>query len=438
MSLHDAPRVLVAGAGCTGALVAAFLRRSATQTLHLSVWEWARGPAGRMTSFWAHVGDDASEKCLADVGAQVISMQRSELLPPWLRSITIPAQDAGLACTDERIENWSHFFAPEGLPSLQRKSIDEAKPEELHYNRRVVELVLRSAGNGGKRWRASYTGEQGGRRPVGYEDFDVVVFAGTAADALNLKGIQAELSNPQLQFLRGVRYDHRLCAAFIFRPELAPALERLCEGKAERSYGEDGLGPISLVARQEVKGRSCASACSVVVHSTRKFAAKNLQAAKQQNCSPSDLGKQHLLEALSKELDMSHSLEKALLHSKIVHWRQCQVRGLPNREPKQQSCCVVGATLQLILAGDYLSQSNLAGSFEGCLESAASAAEAVCQMLFPNSDDSYERSADDLGSEAGNKVSSRWRITSHSNAVSYSEQKENVPSRRTRRWQQKA
>lgn len=63
------PRVLVVGAGCTGALTAAFLRREARRRcsseegkdgLILSVWEWGRGPAGRMSSFWTEIASPAS------------------------------------------------------------------------------------------------------------------------------------------------------------------------------------------------------------------------------------------------------------------------------------------------------------------------------------------------------------------------------------------
>jgi predicted NAD/FAD-dependent oxidoreductase len=401
-----------------------------------------------MTSFWVTVGEDHNEKCLADVGAQVISMRSPARLPSWLKSMALPAQEAGLAQTDERIAEWFHFFAPAGLPALQRRSLEEAQPDELHYNRRVVELVLLTDRGFPKRWRASYSGEQGGRRPVGFEDFDVVVFAGTAADALNLRGLQAELTSAQLQLLRSVRYDHRLCVALVFQPELASALEKLCEGKAERSFGEDSGSPISLVARQEVKGRACSSACSVVLHSTTRFAAQNLQAAKNQNRSPSDLGKQQLLLALSNLLALAESLPKALLDSKVVHWRQCQVRTSPKRQRAQSSCCAVGTTPQLFLAGDFLAQPDVAGSFEGCLESAESAAKEVCGILLPTSEAAdVAPSADNvaIGYEGaaiddGLMVQGRWRSSaSKCSSVGNSEKQESMPPRRNRnrRWQAK-
>lgn len=67
----EASDVLVVGAGCTGALVAALLpevaRRRGRAAPRVAVWEWGRGPAGRMTSFWS---ESHGARVVADVGAQ--------------------------------------------------------------------------------------------------------------------------------------------------------------------------------------------------------------------------------------------------------------------------------------------------------------------------------------------------------------------------------
>lgn len=66
--------ILVIGAGCTGALVAALLpleaQRRGVPKPRVSVWEWGRGPAGRMTSFWS---ERDGARVVADVGAQAWS-----------------------------------------------------------------------------------------------------------------------------------------------------------------------------------------------------------------------------------------------------------------------------------------------------------------------------------------------------------------------------
>ena len=163
---EERPHVLIVGAGCTGALVAAMIPREAARRgrarPRMSVWEWGRGPAGRMTSFWADVD---GERVVADVGAQVISLRDPQRLPEWMEPHVMAADGLGLAATEERDSSWFHFCTPSGLPALQRASLQEAQPDELNFNRRVVELK-RGAGL----WQAGFAGERGGRRPVGSQE----------------------------------------------------------------------------------------------------------------------------------------------------------------------------------------------------------------------------------------------------------------------------
>ena len=176
-----------------------------------------------------------------------------------------------LAQNDERNPEWFHFYAPGGLPSLQRASLAEAQPTELHFNRRVMNLKYSEG-----RWWASYS-EKGRRSPrsTQWQDFQLVIFAGTAADAAQVPGICESLAPKQLQSLLQVRYDHRLCLALILKAELAALVEQFCDGKGEVVVFEKS--PIYLIARQDVKGRSNDHAFGLVLHSTPAFAASNLQ-----------------------------------------------------------------------------------------------------------------------------------------------------------------
>ena len=61
-------RVLVIGAGLTGSLTAALLRRKFKQKLHITVWEKSRGAGGRMATN-RQPGIPSS----VDLGAQYIS-----------------------------------------------------------------------------------------------------------------------------------------------------------------------------------------------------------------------------------------------------------------------------------------------------------------------------------------------------------------------------
>lgn len=267
-----APReILVVGAGCTGALVAALLPSAARQRQRpkpqVAIWEWGRGPAGRMTSFWT---EGNGGRVVADVGAQVISLEDPQRLPRWMQEEVMVAEN--LAQSNERTAEWFHFYAPGGLPSLQRASLAEAQPTELHFNRRVMSLKYSEG-----RWWASYS-EKGRRSPrsMQWQDFQLVIFAGTAADATQVPGISESLAPKQLQSLRQVRYDHRLCLALILKAELAALVEKFCDGKGEVVLEKS---PIYLIARQDVKGRSNDHAFGLVLHSTPAFAASNLQLA---------------------------------------------------------------------------------------------------------------------------------------------------------------
>lgn len=436
--------VLIAGAGCTGALVAALLRHKSSRCGHvllkLSVWEWGRGPAGRMTSFWVDID---GERVLADVGAQVISVRSPEKVPLWLVPHITSADGIGLAKTAERSEEWHHFFSPGGLPALQRASLEEAQLDELHFNRRVVHLA-----RSGQRWRVGYAGEKGGRKPVGFQEFDLVVFAGTAADAGGLDGLMGALSTDHRNGLSAVRYDHRLCVALMIKSELAVRVAELCQGCAELAVDADTGGPISLVSRQAVKGRTCAKACAVVVHSTTSFAAYNLQESKRLNRSPSDSGTQVIIERFAELLGMSYGqLEAHVLQKKTVHWRQCQVQkamAVPGKDngAGPQSCLVASEATHLILAGDYLAPREVAGSFEGCLASADAAAREACRLLFPSavSDEVVlEDSVDAPGSTLQrSSLPKRWQVLTTDAAPSTSEERPTAASARGRRWQRNA
>lgn len=411
------PRILLVGAGCTGALTAALLRRGALETSSaqkLVVWEWGRGPAGRMSSFWAEVG---GERVLADVGAQVLSLRDAANLPEWIKPLVVDASGSGLATTDERQPGWCHFHAPAGMSSIQRASLDDAQPDELHFNRRLLELMPGTS----RRWRAGYSGQRGGRRPAGYDEFDIVVFAGTAADAGNNEGIRNVLAAEQQEALRAVRYDHRICMALVLKENIAVPLEKLCDGNAEAVPDDD---VISLIARQDVKGRNHASAraCAVTLHGTLPFAKRNEQLAREHKKPPTLTGSQQLLQSFASLLQIPVAqLRGLVLDSKVVHWRQCQVSRPFSGNAGSDGCLVAAKDPCLILAGDYLAGTGLAGSFEGCLMSAKAAAATVASMLSSNTSapsrglqgrlsrrGTPQHIRDDAGGHAAGEQRARW------------------------------
>eukprot|EP00438_Fugacium_kawagutii_P029439 Skav210021 [mRNA] locus=scaffold1212:227040:227620:- [translate_table: standard] len=88
-----------------------------------------------MTSFWS---ESHGARVVADVGAQVISLQEPQRLPGWMEEEVMLAEN--LSDTSERRKDWYHFYAARGLPSLQRASLAHADLKELHFNRRATGL----------------------------------------------------------------------------------------------------------------------------------------------------------------------------------------------------------------------------------------------------------------------------------------------------------
>lgn len=69
MSSTSPHRVLIVGAGLTGALTAALLRRKFKQQIDITIWEKSRGAGGRMSTS----RNNADARAMADIGAQYIS-----------------------------------------------------------------------------------------------------------------------------------------------------------------------------------------------------------------------------------------------------------------------------------------------------------------------------------------------------------------------------
>ena len=69
MSSSSPHRVLIVGAGLTGALTGALLRRKLNQQIDITIWEKSRGSGGRM----ATNRSNSDAQAMVDIGAQYIS-----------------------------------------------------------------------------------------------------------------------------------------------------------------------------------------------------------------------------------------------------------------------------------------------------------------------------------------------------------------------------
>ncbi|KAM7016213.1 renalase isoform 2-T2 [Passerculus sandwichensis] len=164
-------RVLVVGAGLTGAAGAALLRGAPRG--QLAVWDKARGAGGRMSTTRADHGS-------ADLGAQFVTCE-PELAGPRLsfyeelvthgilRPLTAPVE--GLV---ER-EGSRNFVAPQGISSVVKYYLEQSGAD-VSYEQHVTHISLRDG-----RWEVS-------RKAGPPEQFDVVILTMPVPQILQLQG----------------------------------------------------------------------------------------------------------------------------------------------------------------------------------------------------------------------------------------------------------
>ncbi|XP_060097253.1 renalase isoform X4 [Heteronotia binoei] len=171
-------RVLIVGAGLTGSLCAALLRKALPQRpLQIVVWEKSRGAGGRMsTSRSAH-----DPRCTADLGAQYITREPEyakkhqsfyeELLSHGvLKPLTATIE--GMAIK-EGVEN---FVTPQGISSIVKHYLNESAGAKIFFEHHVIQICLKN----GKWEVCSNTGF--------LDQFDIVILTIPVPRILQLQG----------------------------------------------------------------------------------------------------------------------------------------------------------------------------------------------------------------------------------------------------------
>jgi len=365
--------------------------------VNITLWDWARGPAGRMTTYSRTA--DSGQMYVADVGAQVLSV-RCPFDEERLRRYG--AVDAfGLASTTcERPHDATHLWMPDGLTQLLSMQIKSSLPSDVVFNRRVLSVVRNSQQytveaelHSPPHWLARGKFQTGRYQPehgqgVVKQDFDAVVMAVSAADVLRVHGLAGALGSTNVAALQKVLYDSRLSVAFMLSPKLKSSLETmLADGQSELDFecgtSRCSQGILGLVAWQDRKIRLNDECTVVVVHSTRLFANDFLRQAGAV-LSQEAVEDRALLEvtrALSLQLQVpQHFLESSILDVKVLQWHQGQVQrfmtgahdclAVPGRQTKT-------STPLLLLCGDYFVEAT----FSGCSRSARAAARVLMGWL---------------------------------------------------------
>ncbi|KAM6306475.1 renalase [Aegotheles albertisi] len=335
-------RVLVVGAGLTGAACAALLRGAALG--RVAVWDKARGAGGRMST--SRSARDAA--CTADLGAQYLtrgagSPQRfyEELLSHGvLEPLTAPVE--GLAVQ----EGSRNYVASQGISSIVKYYLKQSGAD-VFYEQQVTGISLRDG-----KWEVSrHTGPP--------EQFDIVIITIPVPQILQLRGDALNLINEsQKQQLESASYSSRYALGLFYEagtgidvPWAAqyitdnPCVRFISIDNKKRNIESPEIGP------------------SVVVHTTVTFGSEHLDS------DPAEVQQLILshLERIVPSLPKPASI-------KCQKWRYSQVtKAVPNCPGKM----ILHTQPLLICGGDGFTRSN----FDGCIESAMSLAEAVKSHL---------------------------------------------------------
>ncbi|CAM4594000.1 unnamed protein product [Caretta caretta] len=342
-------RVLIVGAGLTGSLCAALLRRELPQRpLRIVLWDKARDAGGRMsTSRSPH-----NPRCTADLGAQYITLRPAYapkhqsfyedlLAHDVLKPLTAPVE--GMV-----MEEGSHnFVTPQGISSIVKHYLTESAGADVFYEHHVTQICLR----GGKWEVCKKTGSP--------EQFDIVVLTIPVPQILQLQGdivntIYRVIKESQKQQLESVSYSSRYALGLFYEagtwidvPWAAqyitnnPCIRFISIDNKKRNIESSEFGP------------------SVVVHTSVPFGIAHLEWDKEK-VQPIILDQ---LENIMPGLPKPTSI-------KCQKWRYSQVtKAIPS--------CPGQMTLHmkplLVCGGDGFTHSN----FDGCIDSAICIVEAL-------------------------------------------------------------
>eukprot|EP00746_Dinoflagellata_sp_MGD_P162306 gnl/MRDRNA2_/MRDRNA2_89807_c0_seq1.p1 gnl/MRDRNA2_/MRDRNA2_89807_c0~~gnl/MRDRNA2_/MRDRNA2_89807_c0_seq1.p1 ORF type:complete len:421 (+),score=83.94 gnl/MRDRNA2_/MRDRNA2_89807_c0_seq1:64-1326(+) len=343
-------KVLVVGAGCTGASTCYRLRELLGKSVSIHVWEKARGAGGRMSTS----RDSYPDGLRADMGAQYASVNPKDadsmaLMEAIVKEGAAELVNDGLADTIQRPPGTLQYRGTSGQNGIVKAMLGMAEAE-VTYERRLSKLNMKQ-----RVWSAqAYDGT--------VQDFNCVIMCvpgcGPGGDNLNkIHGSwERQLTDAQWKDAE-VPHDCRYSVALWIQPGHHKSLQAFFGGSIEKKVEKESM--VEMLIWQSRKDGEPPEGPQVVVVHTPQGARGNKQRAE-----PEMIG------AACKALNISH---KAVTSTKIITWFQSQVLSTTSRTPYM----VASESPLLILAGDYFTQST----FTGCAQSATAAAAKAAQFL---------------------------------------------------------
>lgn len=341
-------KVVIVGAGITGAGAASLLRKNLQQNVKIKIVDKSRGTGGRMATSRSSMVKNSS----VDLGAQYISVTPENALKH--KSLYEELFTAGLLQplktpidgNRDTDGTTSHYVTPKGIGSVVKHFLQKSDAEM-----KFDQLINRVDVEGDKIKLTSQTGAT--------EECDAVVLTMPVPQILQLQGSIKDLidSNSDVkQKLENVTYSSRFCLGLFYNP--GTKLDYTWAGK----YVYDNPCVRFVAIDNKKRGLGDEVAPSVLLHTSVPFSLENLETDK-------EVIKPVLMKHLQQVLpDLPEPVEV-----KSHKWRYSQVHHGYSGSP---GCVVLCNKPLIILAGDGFTHSNL----DGCWDSVLSVSDTFLKL----------------------------------------------------------
>lgn len=381
---QQSKKVVVIGAGLTGAVLHHLLRKSAPK-LSVQVWEKASFSGGRYDTTSLANGTPSSATRLAgtqtgtacadnlerptahaDLGAQYVTAFEPKAHGHYYEALAAggvlqeisPGLIHGGRGSHSDQKHWS---APAGIAGVPKFFLGDAA---VHFGRELHSLSVSDNAT----WRLT---DKSGQE----EHADAVVLTCTMPPLLGLEGTVQDSLGPYKSDLEKVSYSSRFAMGLCYSSDAWAALEKVAwSGKYFSPSDSDVIVWISIsgldhtgdVPRASTPaGQEQQQGPTIAVHTTVPYGLKNGQ-------TPRDDVRAKIMEHLAKVVPELAGLVPVETH--LLYWECSQVyKGYKHEEEARPAVLEVSRNPSLLLAGDAFTKSG----FDGCIDSA----EAACEII---------------------------------------------------------